>query len=45
MWSKVKSILRKLSARNLDDFKKAIKVALESVVDKDLLGWFQHAGY
>ncbi len=45
MWSKVKSILRKLSARNLEDFKKAIKVAFESVVDRDLLGWFQHAGY
>jgi len=45
MWSKIKSILRKQSARTLSTFKKAIRFAFESICDTDLLGWFQHAGY
>jgi transposase len=45
MWSKIKTILRKLSARSLNAFKRAIKVAFESVGASDLWGWFQHSGY
>jgi len=45
MWSKIKSILRKLCARDLGNFKKAIRQAFEAIESKDLLGWFQHAGY
>ena len=45
MWSKVKNMLRKLSARNLSDFQKAIKQSFEAVCPSDLFGWFQHAGY
>lgn len=45
MWSKIKTILRKLSARTLEKFNDAIKIAFESVTDNDLGGWFRHAGY
>lgn len=45
MWSKVKTCLRKLSARTLNDFQSAIKNAFEMVTPSDLLGWFQHSGY
>lgn len=45
MWSKIKYFLRKLSARTLKDFKKAIKTAFESITFNDLAGWFKHAGY
>ena len=45
MWSKIKSILRKLQARTMRAFKKAIKVAFNSVNATDLIGWFKNAGY
>ena len=45
MWSKIKHILRKLSARTINKFKKAIKRAFNAVTKKDLIGWFKHAGY
>ena len=45
MWSKVKTCLRRLSARTLDDFQSAIKNAFEAVTSNDLIGWFRHAGY
>jgi transposase len=45
MWSKIKHILRKLSARDLKTFKSSIKKAYEKVTQSDLLGWFKHAGY
>lgn len=45
MWSKVKTTLRKLAARDLRFFKKAIKCAFEKVSRSDLIGWFGHAGY
>lgn len=45
MWSKVKSRLRKISARTKETFKKGIKEALLSITNSDLFGWFNHAGY
>ena len=45
MWSKIKCILRKLSARDIHTFKVAIKKAYEKISQSDLLGWFKHAGY
>jgi transposase len=45
MWGKVKTSLRKASARTLDKFKVAIKIAFESVQSTDLNNWFQHSGY
>ena len=40
MWSKVKNKLRTLSARTPRKFKKAMKIAFESVQPNDLVGWF-----
>jgi transposase len=45
MWSKIKAVLRKLAPRTLKDFKKAIKVAFQSISKTDLLAWFKHCGY
>jgi transposase len=45
MWSKVKSILRKLEARNPEDLVKAIGKALGKVTHSDAIGWFNHCGY
>ena len=45
MWSKIKIYLRRLSARTLKDFKRAIKTAFEAVTTSDLEGWFKHSGY
>lgn len=45
MWSKIKTVLRRLAPRTLKDFKKAIKIAFQSVSETDLLAWFKHCGY
>jgi len=45
MWSKVKSLLRKFSPRTRSQFKRAIRIAFESVSKKDLVSWFKHCGY
>lgn len=45
MWSKIKSILKKLKPRTKAQFKRAIKIAFESVNASDLEGWFAHCGY
>jgi len=45
MWSKVKSILRKLEARTNEDLLLAIGEALSKVTKKDATHWFAHCGY
>ena len=42
MWSKVKSILRKIEARNPEDLVKAIGTALNKVTHSGAIGWFNH---
>lgn len=44
-WSKIKSILRSIAARTRETLDEAISRALESITEKDALGWFIHAGY
>ncbi len=45
MWSKVKSVLRKLEARDSDSLFDAIGRALAEVTARDAMGWFAHCGY
>ena len=45
MWSKVKSVLRKLKPRTFDELMEALKQALDSVTFDDIVGWFNHHGY
>lgn len=45
MWSKIKNILRKSSARTITKFKKVIKKAFLSITTSNISGWFRHAGY
>lgn len=45
MWSKMKSILRKMGARAKDTLKKAISAALWEITPGDREGWFRGCGY
>ena len=45
MWSKVKNILRKEEAKTDKKLMKTIKKALDSISQKDIVGWFGHCGY
>ena len=44
-WSKMKSTVRKLKPRSFEELEVALKVALFSFTEKDLLGWFKNCGY
>jgi transposase len=45
LWSKVKSVLRKLKARTHDELLVALQQALKTVTMSDIKGWFSHDGY
>ena len=45
MWSKIKTLLRKISARTKSNFHTALKNSLLAVTNSDLFGWFKHSGY
>jgi transposase len=45
VWSKVKSVLRKLKAQSWDELQKALKTALGAVTLMDIKNWFKHDGY
>lgn len=44
-WSKIKSVLRSLGARNYPDLAKAIAEAFAQVSLEDIHGWFTHCCY
>jgi len=44
-WAKVKSVLRKMKARNLDELLEALCIAFESITPEDMRAWFSHCGY
>jgi transposase len=44
-FSKIKSMVRKVSARTREVLVEAIELALEAVTSEDAAGWFAHAGY
>jgi transposase len=44
LFSKMKAILRKEKARTFEALEKALKLALDSVSDDDISGWFRHCG-
>lgn len=45
MWSKVKSMLRKMKARTQEDLNHAISESLKMISSDDSLGWFKSCGY
>ena len=45
MWSKIKNYLRGFMPRTMQEFKKSIKSAFESISESNLIGWFKHCGY
>lgn len=44
-WSKVKSILRSLKPRTVEELLDALVEAFSSITKQDILGWFRHCGY
>lgn len=44
-WSKVKSILRSLKPRTLEELLGGLVKAFSSITKQDILGWFRHCGY
>ncbi len=44
-WSKVKTILRSLKPRTLEELLDALVEAFSSVTMQDILGWFKYCGY
>jgi transposase len=44
-WSKLKSILRGIGARNYPDLMAALKKAYNQITMEDILGWFTHCCY
>ncbi|MGE0130159.1 MAG: transposase [Blastocatellales bacterium] len=44
-WSKVKSVLRSLKPRTLEDLLDALEEAFSSITRQDILGWFSHCVY
>ncbi len=45
MWSKIKSVLRKYSAKTAQDFQSAIFPAFHSICSMDLNHYFKHCGF
>jgi transposase len=45
MWSKVKSILRKLKPRTPEELENAMHEALGSITYENILAWFKYHGY
>lgn len=45
MWGKIKTCLRKESARTLDAFAVSIKTAFMNIKSSDLFNWYKHCGY
>ena len=40
-----KFILKKLSTKDPNEFKRAIKISYQSIQTSDVDGWFKHCGY
>ena len=45
VWSVVKSIFRKLEAKNISEYIDALKHAIKAITPGKLRGFFRHAGY
>ena len=44
-WSKIKTALRAVGARSLDELDREFPAVLDSVTAQDARGWFKHCGY
>lgn len=44
-WSKVKTVLRKLKARSVDELVEALDRAFSTITPEDIRAWFAHCGY
>ena len=44
-WAKVKTVLRRMKARTLDELVEALNVAFQAITPDDAWAWFAHCGY
>jgi len=44
-WAKVKTVLRRLKARTLDELVAALDTAFQTITPEDACAWFAHSGY
>lgn len=44
-WSKIKTLLRSLKPRSLEELLDALTKAFSSITGQDILSWFKHCGY
>jgi transposase len=44
-FSKIKALLRGLSARTKETLQEAVRLALEAITSSDAAAWFAHVGY
>jgi transposase len=44
-WSKMKSMLRKLKARTVEEMEEAMKISLDCFTKSDIENWVSHCGY
>lgn len=44
-WAKIKTVLRRLKARTVDELVEALDVAFQSITPEDARAWFAHCGY
>jgi len=45
MWSKLKTHLRKVKARTVEELDRAVSEGLKLITESDCRGWFKHCGY
>lgn len=45
MWSKIKSVLRRIKARSKEELSMAITAAFKEITGSDARGWFESCGY
>jgi transposase len=44
-WAKVKTVLRRMKARTLEELVEALNVAFQAITPADAQAWFAHCGY
>lgn len=45
LWSKLKTIMRTIQARTMDELQRALSVALEQILSRDSCAWIKSCGY
>jgi transposase len=44
LWSKLKQVIRRFAPKTARAFNRALRIAIDSITEKDIRGWFRHCG-